>query len=624
MISRISTWTVLAGVALALGFASTGVKAAGTAAPDETWAEPVLAAAVVQDDESLEKEVRERIEALIDQRMAELREEIDRVVAEAIADARRASGASRAPAIGMSRRGAPGSGGGAVRIQVEGREQLEKLLAEGGLPDEVAERLRAMLPEAPAGEAAGAASPRAGAPSGGGYLGVGIGSADGGVLVTDVYDGTAAAKAGLRTGDVIVSVDGTTIASTEDLIGAIGSKAPGTAIALRVARDGETTTYFAVLGERGDTAPSASAPVRERARARAAVPGPGPSRPAVAVEAAPSEARPWLGVTIQERDEGESGVDVVEVKPASPALAAGFEDGDVIVGMNGRPITSVDELAEAVGDLSVGTTVAFEVRREDGAATLRVTLVPEGTAVPTPRRVAPPAGGTAGSAAPGFLGVAFQSAPDGVEVTRVVSGAEAAGIRVGDTIVSINGQAVESLEALPGMIRSFRAGDTVQVRIRRDGETRDLMATLGTNPEAGVLEDVTEGIEIEEIEEEAEPAEEIVELPVEEADEAGGVDSDRAPGYLGVESQGIGEDVRRVLGLEEGVGVTLTRIVEGTPAERAGLKVWDVLVAINGESVGSTNELGERIRAAGAGSEVGLTVIRKGTEMELRATLGRR
>ena len=84
----------------------------------------------------------------------------------------------------------------------------------------------------------------------------------GAVEVSDVVDGSAAAEAGVRSGDIIVSVDGQELTDNLQLAQIVGSKRAGDAIQLTVLRDGERSTLDATLQEMetGDTQQQASAP----------------------------------------------------------------------------------------------------------------------------------------------------------------------------------------------------------------------------------------------------------------------------------------------------------------------------------------------------------------------------
>jgi S1-C subfamily serine protease len=71
----------------------------------------------------------------------------------------------------------------------------------------------------------------------------------------------------------------------------------------------------------------------------------------------------------------------------------------------------------------------------------------------------------------------------------------------------------------------------------------------------------------------------------------------------------------------EARGAIITAVIVDSPAERADLRESDVVLAIEGSSVGSPQELVERIRGLGPGSWVSLTVDRRGEEHVLRPRL---
>ena len=79
-----------------------------------------------------------------------------------------------------------------------------------------------------------------------------------------------------------------------------------------------------------------------------------------------------------------------------------------------------------------------------------------------------------------FLGVKPINHPKGVEVVEVTRGssAEAAGVLVGDILLTLNGQALNSVESLVNAIRGNAPGDRVLLTFLRNGESRQLEATL--------------------------------------------------------------------------------------------------------------------------------------------------
>jgi putative serine protease PepD len=81
-------------------------------------------------------------------------------------------------------------------------------------------------------------------------LGVNVQTVPAGVKVAEVQAGSAAADAGLKAGDVITGVDGTTVTTAERLRALIATKAPGDKLTLTITRSGATKTLTATLGSR--------------------------------------------------------------------------------------------------------------------------------------------------------------------------------------------------------------------------------------------------------------------------------------------------------------------------------------------------------------------------------------
>ena len=82
------------------------------------------------------------------------------------------------------------------------------------------------------------------------YLGISLAGADDGVQVSSVRDDGPAAAAGLRAGDVITALDGTPVASPEDLTEALDTKQPGDEVTVAILRDGATRSVEVTLGTR--------------------------------------------------------------------------------------------------------------------------------------------------------------------------------------------------------------------------------------------------------------------------------------------------------------------------------------------------------------------------------------
>ncbi|MEX0644663.1 MAG: PDZ domain-containing protein, partial [Parvularculaceae bacterium] len=78
-----------------------------------------------------------------------------------------------------------------------------------------------------------------------------------GSLVSDVLDGTPAAKAGFLSGDVVLAVNGKDVADTRDLTRSVAAIKPGTKANVKILRDGAEKTLAVTIGQRQaeETAP---------------------------------------------------------------------------------------------------------------------------------------------------------------------------------------------------------------------------------------------------------------------------------------------------------------------------------------------------------------------------------
>jgi serine protease Do len=93
-------------------------------------------------------------------------------------------------------------------------------------------------------------------------------------------------------------------------------------------------------------------------------------------------------------------------------------------------------------------------------------------------------------------------------------------------------------------------------------------------------------------------------------------------GWIGVQIQGVTQDIADSIGLKSTKGALVAQPVKGGPAESAGLKAGDVIVAVDGEKIEAPRELSRKIAAAGPGKTVELTYLRGGAEKTARIKLG--
>ena len=173
-----------------------------------------------------------------------------------------------------------------------------------------------------------------------------------GALVQDVSLDTPAARAGLRPYDVVVGIDGRGVASDEDLIRYIAAQAPGTAVSLRVWRDGREHEFAVRLAQRAVVARGGRTAVSQAE-----------SRP-------PTDWSP-LGMRVRALDAEAigrlrlptdlAGVLVTDVDPAGPSRLANLRINHVILEVNRQPVPTVEAWQARVSALPAGAPAALLV-----------------------------------------------------------------------------------------------------------------------------------------------------------------------------------------------------------------------------------------------------------------------
>jgi len=92
-------------------------------------------------------------------------------------------------------------------------------------------------------------------------------------------------------------------------------------------------------------------------------------------------------------------------------------------------------------------------------------------------------------------------------------------------------------------------------------------------------------------------------------------------GRLGVQIQDITPELAQSLNLKDSRGVLVDSVDAGSPAEKAGVRVGDVITAVNGARTDDGNTLRNHIAATPPGTDVALTVLRDGHEETMHAKL---
>jgi len=187
--------------------------------------------------------------------------------------------------------------------------------------------------------------------------------AENGVVIMGVEPGSPAEKAGLKGGDVITAVNGKTIKTGNDLVNPIAQAPIGSKVKLNFVRDRAQKEATAVVEDRTRVFPTQAGRMGDQGGETA------PAEFGLRVDSLTPDRASRVGM------EGQRGVLVTDVDPASFADDLGFGRGDVITEINRESITSLDDYKKAVGKLKPGENVVFKVlRRGDNERTLTVFL----------------------------------------------------------------------------------------------------------------------------------------------------------------------------------------------------------------------------------------------------------
>jgi serine protease Do len=172
-----------------------------------------------------------------------------------------------------------------------------------------------------------------------------------GVVIEGVEPGSPAEKAGLKGGDVITAINGTAIKSGNDLVNPIASAPIGSKVKISFVRDKQQKETSATVEDRTRVFSNTEG------RVNSAPDEPAPAEFGLRVESLTPERAQRVGV------EGQKGVLVSQVEPASFADDIRFAPGDVINEVNGQTVTTIDEYRKAIAQLKPGQNVVFKVLR---------------------------------------------------------------------------------------------------------------------------------------------------------------------------------------------------------------------------------------------------------------------
>ncbi len=315
-------------------------------------------------------------------------------------------------------------------------------------------------------------------------------------------------------------------------------------------------------------------------------------------------SRAWLGVTVQPRfkhDGTERGVVVGGAIAGSPAAAAGLRSGDIILRVNGQDTNArfaeeIPDFNRLVSALPIGKEAEVVILRDGAEQSLKVMTTERQNAKAKETEIKK--WGITVSDLTFMMARELKRAnQEGVLVTSVRPGGGAGeakpGIDDGDVIVEANSRPVKSVAELVAVTEEVTKAktDLVPVLTAFDRKTERFMSVV----RVGLKEIEDPGLEVKKA-------------------------------WLACETQVITRPVAEQLGRPDLKGFRVTQVYAGSAAEKAGLKVGDLIVEVDSEKLTASapehyEELATLIRQYKVGTVAEIAVLRGAQDMKIPVEL---
>jgi serine protease Do len=182
-----------------------------------------------------------------------------------------------------------------------------------------------------------------------------------GVAVESVTKDAAADKAGVEYGDIILTVDGKEVNSTQELQTTIASKHPGSVVTLKIWRDKKAIEKKVTLGSRDEEGETVAEKVK----------GDNEENESETVVDKTIDVKE-IGVTVKtidsklkKRYEVEKGVLISDIEDLSPAQERGLKKGDIVTDVGDQKISTPEQFEKSIKKLKPGDAVMLRVKGED-------------------------------------------------------------------------------------------------------------------------------------------------------------------------------------------------------------------------------------------------------------------
>jgi C-terminal processing protease CtpA/Prc len=204
-----------------------------------------------------------------------------------------------------------------------------------------------------------------------------------GAIITEVVEDSPADQAGLMKDDIVVSIDGASVETANDLTSTIKEHSVGDVVTVKVIRDAKEREFKVTLAERTESRTrsgrqfafgSPDEPIDNDADApetrafKFYSQSLSDSYIGVELTSLSDQLKTYFGIT------GNRGLLVSSVEEDSPAEKAGLKAGDVIVGVDGRDVGDVGDIRDIIGDMKKGDNVSLALVRDRREMTVPVEI----------------------------------------------------------------------------------------------------------------------------------------------------------------------------------------------------------------------------------------------------------
>jgi S1-C subfamily serine protease len=299
--------------------------------------------------------------------------------------------------------------------------------------------------------------------------------------VDRVYSNTGASRAGMKVGDVIVTIDGVAIHTGDQIRDLIAVHKPGDVVRIEYLRLGRKRETLATLGIWKD--------IPEEERNPTISPNWQFRYPDGGNFNSSLRGQAYLGVSTTggSQSKGVYASEITEVIKGSPAAKAGIREGDRVLRIDSVIISSENTIPKVVSAHKPGDVIHLWIRKSCDVVEFEVTLADRYEIM---RQQFPEWNPNVNVVRPQeeykdqpWMGVQLRpGSSKGAEVESVYdeSPSEALGLRPGDLIISVAGTAVTSADRLVDAVRMHTAGDVVVVEWIRNGVTRQGTCALSS------------------------------------------------------------------------------------------------------------------------------------------------